>query len=65
LLTPPNQILIEQSSLILLTGWDTDQFLTDVGEATMVMMSVIKNVCNIKETRYFWEFHCKFLNVSS
>lgn len=25
------------------TGWDTDQFLTDVGEATMVMMSVIKN----------------------
>ncbi|WZZ89971.1 hypothetical protein YC2023_118550 [Brassica napus] len=25
------------------TGWDTDQFLTDLGEATMVMMSVIKN----------------------
>ncbi|CAH8362267.1 unnamed protein product [Eruca vesicaria subsp. sativa] len=25
------------------TGWDTDQFLTDVGEATLVMMSVIKN----------------------
>uniref|UniRef100_A0A0D3ALE8 xylose isomerase n=1 Tax=Brassica oleracea var. oleracea TaxID=109376 RepID=A0A0D3ALE8_BRAOL len=25
------------------TGWDTDQFLTDVGEATMVMMSVLRN----------------------
>ncbi|KAB2083806.1 hypothetical protein ES319_A05G293300v1 [Gossypium barbadense] len=24
-------------------GWDTDQFLTDVGEATMVMISVIRN----------------------
>ncbi|XP_054793399.1 xylose isomerase-like isoform X1 [Prosopis cineraria] len=24
-------------------GWDTDQFLTDIGEATMVMLSVIKN----------------------
>jgi xylose isomerase len=25
------------------TGWDTDQFLTDVSEATLVMLSVIKN----------------------
>ncbi|KAJ8439559.1 hypothetical protein Cgig2_024146 [Carnegiea gigantea] len=25
------------------TGWDTDQFMTDVAEATMVMLSVIKN----------------------
>ncbi|KAE8689543.1 Xylose isomerase [Hibiscus syriacus] len=25
------------------TGWDTDQFLTDIGEATMIMLSVIKN----------------------
>lgn len=25
------------------TGWDTDQFLVDVGEATLVMMTVIKN----------------------
>ncbi|KAL0824303.1 hypothetical protein Bca101_047980 [Brassica carinata] len=25
------------------TGWDTDQFLTDVGEATMFMMSVLRN----------------------
>ncbi|PPD74082.1 hypothetical protein GOBAR_DD28988 [Gossypium barbadense] len=24
-------------------GWDTDQFLTDVGEATMIMLSVIRN----------------------
>ncbi|XVF24410.1 hypothetical protein REPUB_Repub13aG0125500 [Reevesia pubescens] len=24
-------------------GWDTDQFLTDIGEATMVMLSVIRN----------------------
>ncbi|KAA3453487.1 xylose isomerase-like [Gossypium australe] len=24
-------------------GWDTDEFLTDVGEATMVMLSVIRN----------------------
>ncbi|KAK8647312.1 hypothetical protein V6N13_121056 [Hibiscus sabdariffa] len=24
-------------------GWDTDQFMTDIGEATMVMLSVIKN----------------------
>jgi xylose isomerase len=26
------------------TGWDTDQFLTDVSEATLIMLSVIKNV---------------------
>ncbi|KAJ0091625.1 hypothetical protein Patl1_14349 [Pistacia atlantica] len=25
------------------TGWDTDQFLTDVAESTMVMLSVIRN----------------------
>lgn len=25
-------------------GWDTDQFLTDVSEATLIMLSVIKNV---------------------
>lgn len=25
------------------TGWDTDQFLTDISEATLVMLSVIKN----------------------
>jgi xylose isomerase len=25
------------------TGWDTDQFLTDVSEATLIMLSVIKN----------------------
>ncbi|EOY19937.1 Xylose isomerase family protein isoform 1 [Theobroma cacao] len=24
-------------------GWDTDQFMTDIGEATMVMLSVIRN----------------------
>ncbi|KAH9806044.1 Xylose isomerase [Citrus sinensis] len=24
-------------------GWDTDQFLTDIGEATLIMLSVIKN----------------------
>ncbi|KAG5563750.1 hypothetical protein RHGRI_000076 [Rhododendron griersonianum] len=24
-------------------GWDTDQFLTDIGEATMVMLSVVRN----------------------
>jgi xylose isomerase len=24
-------------------GWDTDQFLTDVSEATLIMLSVIKN----------------------
>ncbi|KAG6649102.1 hypothetical protein I3843_07G185400 [Carya illinoinensis] len=24
-------------------GWDTDQFLTDIGEATLVMLSVVKN----------------------
>jgi len=27
------------------TGWDTDQFMTDISEATMVMLSVIRNVC--------------------
>lgn len=26
-------------------GWDTDQFLTDIAEATMVMLSVVRNVC--------------------
>ncbi|KAF3774077.1 Xylose isomerase [Nymphaea thermarum] len=26
-----------------LTGWDTDQFLTDIGEATLVMLSVVRN----------------------
>ncbi|KAL9339416.1 hypothetical protein Peur_068431 [Populus x canadensis] len=25
------------------TGWDTDQFMTDISEATMVMLSVIRN----------------------
>jgi xylose isomerase len=25
-------------------GWDTDEFLTDIGEATKVMLSVVKNV---------------------
>ncbi|GAB4838202.1 hypothetical protein Ancab_027732 [Ancistrocladus abbreviatus] len=25
------------------TGWDTDQFMTDIAEATLVMLSVIKN----------------------
>ena len=25
-------------------GWDTDQFLTDIAEATMVMLSVVRNV---------------------
>ncbi|GAB2218255.1 hypothetical protein Droror1_Dr00001474 [Drosera rotundifolia] len=25
------------------TGWDTDQFMTDISEATLVMLSVIKN----------------------
>lgn len=29
----------------MVTGWDTDQFLTDIAEATLVMLSVIKNVC--------------------
>ncbi|KAK4777957.1 hypothetical protein SAY87_018144 [Trapa incisa] len=29
--------------LYLVTGWDTDQFLTDIGEATLVMLSVIRN----------------------
>eukprot|EP00262_Sarcandra_glabra_P006438 TRINITY_DN1874_c0_g2_i2.p1 TRINITY_DN1874_c0_g2~~TRINITY_DN1874_c0_g2_i2.p1 ORF type:complete len:236 (-),score=53.44 TRINITY_DN1874_c0_g2_i2:488-1195(-) len=24
-------------------GWDTDQFLTDIGEATLVMLSVVRN----------------------
>ncbi len=28
------------------TGWDTDQFLTDIGEATLVMLSVVRNVCD-------------------
>lgn len=28
----------------LWTGWDTDQFMTDIGEATLVMSSVVKNV---------------------
>ncbi|XP_052488249.1 xylose isomerase isoform X3 [Gossypium raimondii] len=28
------------------TGWDTDQFLTDTREATMIMLSVIENVCD-------------------
>lgn len=29
-------------------GWDTDQFLTDVSEATLIMLSVIKNVSAYK-----------------
>lgn len=28
-------------------GWDTDQFLTDIAEATMVMLSVVRNVCQL------------------
>jgi hypothetical protein len=28
----------------LRTGWDTDQFMTDIAEATLVMSSVVKNV---------------------
>ena len=35
------------------TGWDTDQFLTDVGEATMFMMSVLRNVCKTHLPRSF------------
>ncbi|XP_068648950.1 uncharacterized protein [Aristolochia californica] len=26
------------------SGWDTDQFLVDIGEATLVMLSVVKNL---------------------
>ena len=27
------------------TGWDTDQFLVDVAEATLIMLTIVKNVC--------------------
>lgn len=30
---------------VIATGWDTDQFLTDISEATLVMLSVVRNVC--------------------
>lgn len=33
------------SNLCNTAGWDTDQFPMDVAEATLVMLSVIKNVC--------------------
>lgn len=32
------------------TGWDTDQFLVDVAEATLIMLTVIKNVSEMKES---------------
>ena len=40
-------------------GWDTDQFLTDIAEATMVMLSVVRNVCQLvaddfSSTFFFW-----------
>lgn len=38
------------------TGWDTDQFLTDIGEATLVMLSVVRNVC---DNCFSPIFHCK------
>lgn len=38
------------------TGWDTDQFLTDIGEATLVMLSVVRNVC---DNCFSSIFHCK------
>ena len=30
---------------LITAGWDTDQFLVDIQEATMIMLSVIRNVC--------------------
>lgn len=36
---------IIMKSFFKTSGWDTDQFLTDIGEATMVMLSVVRNVC--------------------
>lgn len=30
-----------------MTGWDTDEFMTDIAEATKVMLTVIKNVSPI------------------
>lgn len=34
-----------ESNFYNTAGWDTDQFPMDVAEATLVMLSVIKNVC--------------------
>ena len=35
---------IGSEALIIIAGWDTDQFLVDIQEATMIMLSVIRNV---------------------
>lgn len=35
----------ETWTFFIITGWDTDQFLTDIGEATLIMLSVVRNVC--------------------
>ncbi|MBA0662944.1 hypothetical protein Goklo_007005, partial [Gossypium klotzschianum] len=45
------------------TGWDTDQFLTDTREATMIMLSVIKNFKKNKEFEQYSPYPtltCKF-----
>lgn len=38
------KLQILTSNILNTTGWDTDQFMMDVGEATLVMLTVIKNV---------------------
>ena len=37
----------------LWTGWDTDQFMTDITEATLVMSSVVKNVSGMNQLSFF------------
>ena len=38
----------------LWTGWDTDQFMTDITEATLVMSSVVKNVSGMNQFSPFF-----------
>ncbi len=44
------------------TGWDTDQFLTDVREATMLMRVLLQQVCGWVESGwvvYVWEVYAE------
>ena len=39
----------------LWTGWDTDQFMTDIAEATLVMSSVVKNVSGMNQLSFLFK----------
>lgn len=47
---------------IHVAGWDTDQFMMDVGEATLVMLTVIKNVCRFNFTWIIEKFKTSWIS---